>query len=76
MEHAVVDRANQAKQTQRRPDNTASQTSVPSIVHQVTASPGQPLDHATRSFMEPRFGHDFGHVCAQLVDNAWARHVA
>jgi D-alanine-D-alanine ligase len=21
-------------------------------------------------------GHDFGHVCAQLVDNAWARHVA
>lgn len=35
---------------------------VPSIVHEVLRSPGQPLDAATRSFMEPRFGHDFSRV--------------
>jgi hypothetical protein len=35
---------------------------VPSIGHEVLGSPGQPLDSATRSFMEPRFGHDFGNV--------------
>ncbi len=35
---------------------------VPSIVHQVLRSPGQPLAPATRSFFEPVFGHDFGHV--------------
>lgn len=28
----------------------------------VLRSPGQPLDPALRSFMEPRFGHDFGAV--------------
>jgi hypothetical protein len=40
--------------------------SVPPIVHQVLQSPGQPLDSATRSFMEPRFGHDFGRVKVHL----------
>ncbi|HWF08934.1 MAG TPA: DUF4157 domain-containing protein [Bryobacteraceae bacterium] len=35
---------------------------VPPIVHEVLRSPGQPLDAKTRAFMEPRFGHDFGHV--------------
>ncbi len=35
---------------------------VPPIVHDVLRSPGQPLDLATRGFMEPRFGHDFSHV--------------
>jgi hypothetical protein len=35
---------------------------APSIVHEVLRSPGQPLDAATRSFFEPRFGHDFSHV--------------
>ena len=32
--------------------------------------PGQPLDPATRAFMEPRFGHDFGDV--RLHTNAKA----
>src|SRR5512136_2581104 len=36
--------------------------SVPPIVHEVLRSPGQPLDLATRAFMEPRFGHDFSQV--------------
>ncbi|MGZ4870084.1 MAG: eCIS core domain-containing protein [Halobacteriota archaeon] len=35
---------------------------LPSLVHQVFRSPGQPLDTATRAFMEPRFGHTFGNV--------------
>jgi hypothetical protein len=35
---------------------------APPIVHEVLRSPGQPLDRATRSFMEPRFGHDFSGV--------------
>ena len=37
-------------------------SSVPPIVHEVLRSPGQPLDSATRAFMERRFGHDFSHV--------------
>ncbi|MEO7908474.1 MAG: DUF4157 domain-containing protein [Roseiflexaceae bacterium] len=35
---------------------------VPPIVHDVLRSPGQPLDAATRAFLEPRFGHDFSGV--------------
>jgi hypothetical protein len=35
---------------------------VPPIVHEVLRSAGQPLDAATRVFMEPRFGHDFSTV--------------
>ncbi len=47
---------------QRRPTDQAAPTSVPPIVHEVLRSPGQPLDPATRAFMEPRFGHDFSRV--------------
>jgi hypothetical protein len=39
-----------------------SPTSAPPIVHDVLRSLGQPLDAATRAFMEPRFGHDFSRV--------------
>jgi len=35
---------------------------APSTVHEVLRSPGQPLDLATRAFMEPRFDHDFSAV--------------
>ena len=31
-------------------------------VHEVLRSPGEPLDQATRAFMEARFGHDFSGV--------------
>jgi lipoprotein-anchoring transpeptidase ErfK/SrfK len=41
---------------------TRNSAGVPSIVHDVLRSPGQPLDAATRAFFEPRFGHDFSHV--------------
>lgn len=47
---------------QRRPSAASAPATVPSIVHDVLNSPGQPLDVTTRNFMEPRFGYDFGVV--------------
>ena len=35
---------------------------APPIVHEVLRSVGQPLDATTRSYFEPRFGHDFSGV--------------
>jgi uncharacterized protein DUF4157 len=46
--------------------------SVPPIVHEVLRSPGQPLDAATRGFMEPRFGHDFSRVRVHTDEHAAA----
>lgn len=40
----------------------SQQSDVPPIVYEVLRSPGQPLDLATRTFMEPRFRHDFSQV--------------
>ena len=40
----------------------AGVSSGASLVHQALASPARPLDGATRSFMEPGFGHDFSQV--------------
>src|SRR5690349_11231589 len=39
-----------------------TQDELPEIVHDVLRSTGQPLDPATRAFLEPRFGHDFSNV--------------
>ena len=50
------------RRLQRQPDRQVEPTGVPAIVHDVLRSPGQPLDPATRAFMEPRFGHDFSAV--------------
>ena len=48
---------------QRRTDSaTGDLTEAPAEVHGVVRSPGQPLDPATRSSMEQRFGHDFSQV--------------
>jgi hypothetical protein len=38
------------------------QPAAPPIVNEVLASPGQPLNLATRAFFEPRFGYDFSRV--------------
>jgi hypothetical protein len=63
---------------QRRTTNPAEPFTVPPLVHEVLRSPGQPLDPATRAFMEPRFGHDFSrvrlHTDAQAVESARAVH--
>ena len=40
----------------------ASTFSAPPLVHDVLRSPGQPLDRATRAYLEPRSGHDFSRV--------------
>lgn len=47
---------------QRKSNGGRPPAVVPPAVHNVLRSPGQPLDRATRAFMEPRFGHDFSHV--------------
>jgi hypothetical protein len=47
---------------QRRATDQAEPSTAPPIVHEVLRSPGQPLDPATRTFFEPRFGHDFSQV--------------
>jgi len=46
----------------RHAANQVGLSTVPPIVHDVLSPPGQPLDAATRDFVEPRFGHDFGRV--------------
>lgn len=49
---------------------------IPSIVTDVLRGSGQPLDAATRGFVEPRFGHDFSqvrvHADARAADSASA----
>ncbi|WP_166298051.1 eCIS core domain-containing protein [Bradyrhizobium sp. 2S1] len=47
---------------QRKATNQGASGAVPSIVHDVLRSSGQPLDAATRAFTEPRVGHDFSGV--------------
>ncbi|MCI0435187.1 MAG: DUF4157 domain-containing protein [Gemmatimonadetes bacterium] len=54
----------------------ARDASAPAIVHDVLRTPGRPLDVATRAFMEPRFGCDFGfvqlHTDARAAESARA----
>ena len=49
---------------QRKPKAGSGEkaSAVPPIVDEVLQSPGEPLDGATRAFLEPRFGHNFGDV--------------
>src|SRR6266446_2384550 len=58
----------EATKLQRAPRNselgTRNSGGVPPIVHDVLGTPGQQLDANTRSFFEPRFGHDFTRVSA------------
>jgi hypothetical protein len=49
-------------QTTHMETNGPAEAGVRPIVHEALRSPGQPLDTATRTFMEPRFGHDFSQV--------------
>ena len=43
-------------------DTQNAATEVPSAVHDVLSTAGQPLDQTTRAFMETRFNLDFGNV--------------
>jgi hypothetical protein len=42
-------------------DGAQTEFALPSV-HQVLRSPGRPLDAVTRSFFEPRFGHNFSRI--------------
>ncbi len=55
-------RAKREAGLQRRAVTPAAPASAPPIVHDVLRGPGRPLDPAARSFLEPRFGHDFSRV--------------
>lgn len=44
------------------PTSTQESSEVPASVHEALSSTGQPLNLPTRSFMEPRFGHDLSRV--------------
>jgi hypothetical protein len=61
---------------QRTAMNNSPSHEIPPTVHEVLQSPGQPLDSATRSFMEPRFGHNFSgvrvHTDAKAAESARA----
>jgi hypothetical protein len=61
---------------QRRSLQQDGPTRVPPIVNHVLGARGQPLDPATRAFMEERFNHDFGdvrvHADAQAAESARA----
>ncbi len=48
--------------TLRLPSGSHVEGAVPDIVEQAASTDGRPLDPATRTFMETRFGHDFADV--------------
>jgi len=52
---------------QRAAIGASPAVAAPAAVHEVLRSPGQPLDAATRAFMEPRFASDFSHVRVQAI---------
>jgi hypothetical protein len=47
-------------------------SAVPSIVHDVLRSPGQPLDGGARAVLGPRFGHNFSQVRVHTGEKAAA----
>ena len=51
-----------AKRLRREAAAVAAPARAPASVHDVLRGPGQPLEAATRAYMEPRFGHSFAHV--------------
>jgi lipoprotein-anchoring transpeptidase ErfK/SrfK len=61
---------------QRQGAPQTATSAAPLLVHEALQGPGQPLDTATRTFMEPRFGHDFSrvrvHTDARAVASAQA----
>src|SRR5689334_21018292 len=61
---------------QRQAAGPTHASGAPPIVHDVLQSPGNPLASSTRTFMEPRFGHDFSgvrvHTDARAAESARA----
>ncbi len=59
-------------QTKRMERPQTVHNEAPRLVHEALLSSGQPLDATTRTYMEPRFGHDFSHVRIHTDDRAAA----
>jgi Domain of unknown function (DUF4157) len=61
---------------QRHVASQRGHADVPEVVREVLGSPGRPLETATRSLMESRFGHDFSrvriHTDARAAESAQA----
>ncbi|BDI30383.1 hypothetical protein CCAX7_24340 [Capsulimonas corticalis] len=55
-------RQEQEEKLARAGEGSAVTEDAAPLVQSVVGSTGQPLDTATREFMEPRFGHDFSRV--------------
>ena len=60
-EMGVLDWSQAPRLNSQRSAPRAAPAVLPSV-HEVLRSPGQPLDPATRAFMEPRFGQDLSRV--------------
>ncbi|MCJ7626535.1 MAG: DUF4157 domain-containing protein [Anaerolineaceae bacterium] len=60
--HRKCTRCDRALKREAEYGDPAQLYGISPIVSEVLNSPGQPLDHATRAFMESRFGHDLGRV--------------
>src|SRR5207247_543743 len=60
--HCSQCRKRRAATLQRAAVPAAPVSAVPPLVLEVLRTSGQPLDSASRSFFEPRFGHDFSRV--------------
>jgi len=58
----------------RQADVEPRRAAIPQVVDEVLRTPGAPLDGATRAWIEPRFGHDFGRV--RIHADAEAAHSA
>jgi outer membrane protein OmpA-like peptidoglycan-associated protein len=61
----ACDKCKKKQLSLKRSDGVGSShdsSEIPSSVHEVLSGAGQPLDKASRTFMEPRFGYDFSQV--------------
>jgi outer membrane protein OmpA-like peptidoglycan-associated protein len=58
------------EELRRSADASSPVPEAPPIVSDVIRSPGEPLDAAIRSFMEPRFGYDFSRTRVHLGGQA------
>lgn len=59
---AACEAEEKEKQLQRKTSGSAGDGTALPAVEQTLQSPGRPMDGHTRSFMEQRFGYDFGKV--------------
>jgi outer membrane protein OmpA-like peptidoglycan-associated protein len=68
------DKCKDEAELQRKSSGPTPFSEAPAIVHEVLRSSGRSLDRATRSFFEPRFGHDFSgvriHTGARAAESA------